>query len=50
MMTMSLRKLFASTAVLAALFGGAALASPNAGEAPASDPATVLWYAHPADK
>ena len=50
MMTMSPRKLFGATIALAALFGGAALGSPQAAGKPAGDPATVLWYTRPADK
>jgi alpha-L-fucosidase 2 len=49
-MRMSLRRISGTAAVLAVVFGVAAPVSPLSAEAPASDPATVLWYTHPADK
>jgi alpha-L-fucosidase 2 len=50
MMKMNVRRMSGIAAALALLSAGAASASPQPGEAPAADPATVLWYTHPADK
>jgi len=49
-MNMSPRRISGTAAALALVIVGAALAWPDTGEAPASDPATVLWYSRPADK
>jgi alpha-L-fucosidase 2 len=49
-MKTSLKWTFVTAAVLAVVLAGAASALPPGGEAAASDPSTVLWYAHPADK